>query len=75
MLGGALLMQRVGARLSPWSARYLQGYRRETSQLWQGFLGALAVHVRAPDEVEAAASAASETFASIASWLHARGVA
>jgi heme oxygenase len=75
MLGGAFLMQRIGARLAPWALRYLQGYRDDGGELWRGFLQALSVHVRAADEIEAAAAAAEQTFASIGGWLRARGVA
>jgi heme oxygenase len=75
MLGGAHLFDRLGARLSPWTLRYLQGYRSDGARLWREFLSALGDEVRTSADIDCAARAATETFVSVGRWLHARGVA
>src|SRR5688500_19043717 len=41
MLGGAMLLRRLGARLAPWPVRYLHGYGAEVGRYWRAFLAAL----------------------------------
>jgi heme oxygenase (biliverdin-IX-beta and delta-forming) len=73
MLGGAMLLRRLGPRLAPWPVRYLHGYGAEAARYWREFLAALDESVSAPGDVDEAADAADETFCSIGRWLRAHG--
>lgn len=75
MLGGAVLLRRLGARLAPWPARYLHGYGPDAGRRWTDFLDALAAHVTAPADVEEAAAAARATFVAVGEWMRAHGAA
>ena len=73
MLGGAMLLRRLGSRLAPWPVRYLHGYGAEAGRYWRQFLAALEESVSAPGDVDEAADAAHETFCSIRRWMRAHG--
>jgi heme oxygenase len=73
MLGGAYLLRRLGARLAPWPARYLQGYGAARARYWQEFLFVLGQSVTASEDIDDAARSAHATFVSIAGWLQAHG--
>lgn len=74
-LGGRSLLRRLGPRIAPLPARWLEGYGHDTSGLWSSFLDALAANVRDRVDVEAAAHNARLTFELAHTWFTARSVA
>lgn len=70
MLGGVMLLRRLGPRLAPWPARYLRGYGIHGPRFWGDFLEALDRHVTSAADVDEAADAAVQAFDSLARWMH-----
>lgn len=68
MLGAQVLMKRLGDRLSPWPARFLQGYRDDCARRWRTFLEMLAGHATTRDEIDAATRGAVEAFETLGAW-------
>ena len=74
MLGGQVLLRRLGETLAPWPARWLHGYGAEQGRRWHGFLGVLGEQVSAPRDVAAACDGACAAFESLGAWCRSRGV-
>jgi heme oxygenase len=64
-LGGAVLYQRLHARLAPHPLRYLKGDAAGPGPRWRGFMLALREHVRSPQEIAEACDGACAAFDSI----------
>jgi heme oxygenase len=64
-LGGAVLYQRLHARLAPHPLRYLKGSDAGPGPRWRGFMLALREHVRSPQEIAEACDGACAAFDSI----------
>ncbi|MET0591883.1 MAG: biliverdin-producing heme oxygenase [Polyangiaceae bacterium] len=73
LLGGQSLLRSLGPRLKH-SARWLEGYGRETVPRWRAFLAALETSVATRRDAEIAAENARATFTWIADWFALRGV-
>jgi heme oxygenase len=72
-LGGAVLYQRLHARLAPHPLRYLKGLDAGAGPRWRAFMQALREHVRTPEEIAEACAGACAAFDSIlALGLHRR---
>lgn len=72
-LGGAVLYQRLHARLAPHPLRYLKGNEGGPGPRWRSFMQALREHVRSPEEILDASAGACAAFDSIlALGLHRR---
>jgi heme oxygenase len=61
-LGGAVLYERLHARLAPHRLRYLQGDAAGPGPRWRAFTQALRAHVRTPAEVADACAGACAAF-------------
>lgn len=61
-LGGAVLYQRLHARLAPHPLRYLEGDAAGPGPRWRLFMQALRAQVRTPAEIADACSGACEAF-------------
>lgn len=61
-LGGAVLYQRLHARLAPHPLRYLKGSDAGPGPRWRGFMLALREHVRSPQEIAEACDGACAAF-------------
>lgn len=72
MLGGAVLLRRLGPRLAPWPARYLRGYGTDSARYWREFLAAMADTLVTPTDIDAAADAAQAAFEGLGRWLRAQ---
>ena len=64
-LGGAVLYQRLHARLAPHPLRYLKGADTGPGPRWRAFMQALRAQVRSPDEIAEASAGACAAFDSI----------
>jgi heme oxygenase len=64
-LGGAVLYQRLHARLAPHPLRYLKGIDAGPGPRWRAFMQALREHVRSPEEIAEASAGACAAFDSI----------
>ncbi len=73
-LGGQVLLQRIGPAMAPHTPRYLQGYGAETAARWRSFVTALDATLD-DAALDVAADTARQTFAGLAEWFAARGVA
>ena len=74
-LGGPVLLRRLQSRLEPRTARFLEGYGRESTAKWRAFVTALGASLRDARDADAAAESARATFAGIHEWFALRGVA
>jgi heme oxygenase len=74
-LGGQVLLRRLGPRLAPLPARWLEGYGHDTGGRWRSFLTALGSSVHERADAELAAGSARVTFELAQAWFAARGVA
>jgi heme oxygenase len=61
-LGGAVLYQRLHARLAPHPLRYLKGNAAGPGPRWRAFMLGLREHVRTPAEIADACAGASAAF-------------
>ena len=61
-LGGAVLYQRLRARLAPHPLRYLKGDDAGPGPRWRAFMLALRAHVRSPAEIAEACDGACAAF-------------
>jgi heme oxygenase len=61
-LGGAVLYERLRARLAPHPLRYLQGDAAGPGPRWRAFTQALRAHVRTPAEIADACAGARAAF-------------
>jgi heme oxygenase len=61
-LGGAVLYERLCARLAPHRLRYLQGDAAGPGPRWRAFMQALRAHVRTPAEIADACAGACAAF-------------
>jgi heme oxygenase len=61
-LGGAVLYQRLHARLAPHPLRYLKGDAAGPGPRWRAFTQALRAHLRTPAEIADACAGACEAF-------------
>ena len=73
-LGGQTLLRRLGPRLAH-SARFLEGYGRETMPRWRAFMAAIDANLVTREDAEIAAENARATFDWIAEWFAFRGAA
>lgn len=73
-LGGQVLLQRIGPAMAPHAPRYLQGYGADTAARWRSFVTALDATLD-DAALAVAADTAHQTFAGLAEWFGARGVA
>jgi heme oxygenase len=64
-LGGAVLYQRLAARLAPHPLRYLKGIDAGPGPRWRAFMLALRAEVRTPAEIAEACAGACAAFDSI----------
>ncbi len=74
-LGGQVLLRRLGPRLAPLPARWLEGYGCDTGQRWRSFVAALGACLTERAQVEIAAQSACATFEWVHEWCAERGVA
>jgi heme oxygenase (biliverdin-IX-beta and delta-forming) len=74
-LGGRALLQRLGPRLAPLPARWLQGYGSDSADRWRSFVAALGACLGDQAQAQSAASSARATFALAHAWFVERGVA
>lgn len=71
-LGTKQLQQRLRGALGSWEPRWLEGYGSRNGSNWRGFLHALELHVRTPQEIDEACAAAAAAFVSLAAWFEQR---
>lgn len=74
-LGGQFLLRRLGPRISPLPARWLEGYGRETPARWRSFVAVLGAQLTSRADAELAAHSARTTFELAHDWFAQRGVA
>jgi heme oxygenase len=74
-LGGRVLLQRLGPRLAPLPARWLQGYGSDSPDRWRSFVVALGTCLEDEALAQSAAFSARSTFALAHAWFVRRGVA
>jgi heme oxygenase len=74
-LGGQVLLRRIGPRVAPLPARFLEGYGDQCAQNWRSFLAALGETVIERHAADLAAESARTTFEAAHEWLARQGAA
>jgi heme oxygenase len=72
-LGGQVLLRRLGPRLAPRPARWLEGYGADSGARWRSFGAALGAYLCQPEQARSAAEAARRTFELVHGWFARQG--